>query len=60
MTAPELELIRDREARKHCEAAEQGRIGATLEDAIEWERLGLGRVFFVDGVPTWHPGVRQA
>lgn len=60
MTSQDLELIRDREARKHCEAAEQGRIGATLEDGCDWERLGLGRVFFVGGVPTWHPGPRGA
>lgn len=60
MTAEDLQLVRDLEAKRHCEAAEQGRIGATLEDGIEWERLGLGRVFFQDGVPTWFPGDRQA
>ena len=58
MTAADLELLRDRESRDHCEAAERGRIGATLADGIEWERLGLGRVFFVDGKPTWHPWER--
>ena len=59
MTAADLELLRDREARNHCDAAEQGRIGATLQDGLDWERLGLGRVFFVEGVPTWHPGQKS-
>lgn len=59
MTAADLELLRDREAKAHCEAAEQGRIGATLADGLEWERLGLGRIWFIDGVPTWHPGDRK-
>lgn len=61
MTADELTLIRDREAVSHCNEFQRGRIAGTLADGVEWERLGLGRVFFIDGVPTWHPDAsRQA
>lgn len=60
VTSPDLALIRDRESRSNCDQFERGRIGATLEDGIEWERLGLGRLFFVDGRPTWHPDASRS
>ena len=55
----DLTLLRDREAASYCDQFERGRVAATLQDAIEWERLGLGRLFFVDGVPTWHPAASE-
>lgn len=55
MKRDDLTLVRDRASHAVCIEFERGRVPGTLEDGIEWERLGLGRVFFEDGRPIWYP-----
>lgn len=49
----EIAQARDSAKHLHCIEYERGLTFATLSDALDWERLGLGRLRFVDGQPTW-------
>lgn len=60
MTSIDLEAARRREAIQEEQAARMGAADFTLADGLRWEAAGLGRVFFVDGTATWHPGPQES